>query len=257
MSMEHGLCRLCEEFLDLCNSHALPDSAFRRLLREGDGKAISLVDDKDTPVRYSSDSWGANLLCSPCEDKLNRAYDEYGIGVLTGQKCSVHRVDSGVTFRNVDRQRFRMFFLSLLWRASISHHENYRNIDLPHNWERELHVALQSSSKVRSSVFTVAIYRLRDSTPGGFSFESLRSLIAAPFGRSFDRFISICFVIYGFFVEVFLPRLPVRFSYRPGVLAGNRPVFLAPYLEIMDVPELVSLMVSGLRKHEHGLSTVG
>ncbi len=257
MSMEHGLCRLCEEFRDLCNSHALPDSAFRRLLREGDGKAISLVDDKDTPVRYSSDSWGANLLCLSCEDKLNRAYDEYGIGVLTGQKCSVQRVDSGVTFRNIDRPRFRMFFLSLLWRASISHHENYRNIDLPHTWGRELHAALRSGSKVRSSVFAVTIYRLCDSTRGGFSSDSLRSLIAAPFGRAFESFISICIVIYGFFVEVFLPRLPTRFSRRPGVLAGNTSVFLAPYLEIMDVPELVSLMVSGLRKHEHRLSNVG
>jgi hypothetical protein len=188
---------------------------------------------------------------------LNSSYDEYGIGVLTGQKCSVQRGDSGVTFRKIDRQRFRMFFLSLLWRASISHHENYRNIDLPHNWENELHAALQSASKVRSSVFTVAIYRLRDSTAGGFSVDGLRSLIAAPFGRAFDRSISICFVIYGFFVEVFLPRLPARFSYQPGVLAGNTPVFFAPYLEIMDVPELVSLMVSGLRKHEQGLSSLG
>lgn len=257
MSMEHGLCKLCEEFRDLCYSHALPDSAFRHLLREGAGKAISIVDDIDTPVRYSSDTWGANLLCSSCEDKLNRAYDDYGIGVLKGQKCSVQRGEAGVSFRGVDRKRFRMFFLSLLWRASVSHHENYRNIDLPPIWERELHTALQTGSNVRGSVLTVATYRLRDSTPGGFSFDSLRTIIAAPFGRSFDRFISICFVINGFLVEVFLPRLPAHFSHRPGVLAGDTPVFLAPYLEIMDVPELVSLMVGGLRKHEHGLSTVG
>lgn len=250
-------CRLCGEFRDLCNSHALPDSAFRRLLREGDGKAVSLMDDKDTPVRYSSDSWGAKLLCSSCEDKLNQAYDKFGIGVLTGQKCSVLRGNSGVTFRSIDRQRFRMFFLSLVWRISISDHENYQNIKLPHNWEQILRAALQSGSKVRSSEFTVTIYRLRDSTPEGFSFDDLRGLIPSPFGRAFDRVISICFVIYGFFVEIFLPRLPARLSNRPGVLTGNMSVFFTPYLEIMDVPELVSLMASGLRKHNHGLSTVG
>jgi hypothetical protein len=225
-------------------------------LREGSGKSIVLTDDGKTPIHYSSDSWGVNLLCRECEDKLNRTYDEYGVGVLRGQKCAVQRGTAGVTFTGIDRQRFRMFFLSLLWRVSVSHHECYRNIDLPDVWERELHVALRAATKVRGSIFTVAVYRLRDSTEGGFSNDGLRSFVAAPFGRSYGDFLSVCLVFFGFLVEIFLPRLPSRFCNRNGALIGKSPVFLVPYYEIMDVPELVSLMARGLQKHECGLSKV-
>jgi hypothetical protein len=251
-------CRLCEEQRELCLSHALPESAFRLALRECSGKAITITGDEATPVQYSSDTWDVGLLCSACEDKLNKGYDAYGIAVLKGHVGEVRRNDLGITFSGIDRQRLRMFCLSVLWRVSVSHHNSYSNIDLPFQWEQELHRALQQGSKVRGSMYTVAIYRLRDSTPEGFSYESLRSLVTAPFARRFkEGFISVCFVFFGFLIEIFLPKLPQRFMKRPSVLTGSNPVFMAPFQEILEVPELLNLMVTGLHKHETGLSRVG
>ena len=258
MGADHDFCRLCEEQKELCNSHALPDSAFRLALKECSGKAIAITDDEATPVQYSSDTWGADLLCSICEDKLNKRYDAYGVGVLKGHIGTVRRNDFGVTFSGIDRQRLRMFCLSVLWRASVSHHDCYRNINLPSSLEGELHRALQQGTNVRGSMYAVAIYRLRDSTPDGFSYENLRSLVTAPFARNFkEGFISVCFVFFGFLVEIFLPRLPLRFMARPGVLSGSSPVFMVPFQEILEVPELLKLMFRGLQKHENGLSRVG
>lgn len=258
MSTTCGVCQLCEEQRELCFSHALPDSAFRLSLRECSGKAIAITDDEATPVQFSSDTWGVELLCSVCEDTLNKAYDSYGIGVLKGHVGTVRRGEYGVTFTAVDRPRLRMFFLSVLWRVSISHHDCYSNIELPYQWESELHRALQQGVRVRGSMFPVVLYRLRDSTPDGFSYESLRSLITAPFARKFrNGLVSICFVFFGFLVEIFLPKLPAKLMHRPGILTGHNPVFLAPFLEILEIPELLKLMVRGLHKHENGLSKVG
>lgn len=255
--MRYGTCRLCRNEGDLCESHALPHSQFNYVLQKSQGKAIVVTDDEATPVQYSSDTWGADLLCSACEGKLNRQYDSYALGVFRGHIGSSKRGTAGVTFTNIDRKRLRMFFLSVLWRISISSHESYSNIDLPYKWEDELHAALLHNRQVPSSSFTVAVYRLYDSTATrGFTHEDLRSFIMAPFARKYENFTSICFPFLGFFVETFLPRLPKQFHRRSGVLAGTSPVFLAPYQEVLAVPEITAILVRGLQKHEQGLSQV-
>ena len=256
--MINGHCKLCHQFRPLCDSHALPDSAFKYIFRNSEGKAIVVIDDEKTPAQYSSDSWDVPLLCVECEGKLNEQYDSYGIAVFRGQVGVSTRLADGIHFSGIDRQRLRMFFLSILWRISISPHESYGNIDLPVEWEDALHNALEHDKKLPSSVFTVAVYRLKDSSPTkGFTNETLRSFITAPFARQFSGFKSVCFLFFGFMVEVFLPKLPSAFKGRAGVLVGNSPVFLSPYQEILDIPEIMHLLVRALSKHRSGLTKVG
>jgi hypothetical protein len=235
----------------------VPDSAFKYIFRRSEGKAIVVVDDAATPAHYSSDSWDVPLLCLECERKLNAQYDGYGIGVFRGAVGASARLDAGVRFSGIDRQRLRMFFLSILWRVSVSSHESYGKIDLPVEWEDQLHESLQRGTNLPASAFTVAVYRLADSSgPKGFSNETLRNFIAAPFARRYPTFVSICFLFLGFMVEIFLPKLPAQHKGQPSVLVGNSPIFLAPYQEILKVPEIMNLFVHGLAKHLSGLSTV-
>ena len=254
-----GLCKLCEVRKELCLSHSLPASAFNYIFSRpsASGKAVAVTNDAGTPVDYSSDSWDVYLLCGTCERYLNEAYDSYGIGVFKGEQCTVQRNDYGVTFSGVNRQRLRMFVLSLLWRVSVSTHPAYSNIDLPCEWERELHAALQSRASVRSSVFTVGVYRLRESSGiPSLSMNNLRSMVLAPFARDFQVCISVCFLLFGFLIEVFLPRLPRKGTRTIGALSGTSPVFLAPYQEVAAFPELLALLIAGIEKHEAGLSRV-
>lgn len=251
------ICRLCSKAGELCESHALPQSQFNYVLRKSEGKAIVVTDDEQTPWHFSSDTWGADVLCSACEGMLNRQYDSYALGVFRGRIASSQRGRYGVTFTNVDRKRLRMFFLSVLWRISIWHHTSYANVDLPYLWEHALHEALVRGRQVANSRFTVSIYRLRDSTAiRGFTHDSLRDFIMAPFARKHENFTSICFPFFGFLVETFLPRPPKSISSRRGVLAGASPVFMAPYQEVLAVPEIMAVLVRGLQKHELGLSRV-
>jgi hypothetical protein len=255
--MRTGICHLCRSPTELCRSHALPKSLFKELTRNFGGKAIAITDDATTLIQYSSDTWDRHLLCAACEDKLNKSYDEYGMAVLRGRLASLRRGETGMTFQSIDRQRLRMFFLSILWRISVSSHHSYSNIDLPSHWQAELHEALLKGKRVASSRFHVAIYRLRDTTPSqGFSEEDLESIVMAPFARGYNCFISVCYLFHGFFVETFLPRLPKQEVGKPGVLTGTGEVFMTPYLEVLDVPEVMILFAQGLRKHETGLSRI-
>ena len=256
-SMKQGFCRLCQQIKPLCNSHALPDSAFKLIFRNSDGKAIVAVDDARTPLHYSSDSWDTPLLCLQCERDLNERYDSYGIAVFRGKIGKSTRTDNGVCFQVVDRRRLKMFFLSILWRISISPHDCYFNIDLPHEWEDALHAALRTGKNVPSSVFHVGVYKLNDTTgPKGFTHEHLRSFVVAPFARQYTGFKSVCFLFFGFLIEIFLPAIPKEFRSRNGLLTGASPTFMAPYQEFDLVPEIMDMLVRALAKHKSGLSAL-
>lgn len=247
--MHSGVCSLCLEHRPLCNSHALPNSMFNYVLRQNSGKAIVITDDESTPAHNSADTWDVELLCSQCETHLNTKYDAYGIAVFRGHKGRVHVNSDGVDLLNVEQRRLRMFFLSVLWRISVSTHPSYSNIDLPFQWEDDLRRALALGRSIPDSRYTVALYKMRDSTPtGGFSNELLRSFIAAPFARDYGSFISVCFPFLSFFVETFLPRVPPKYARRPGVLQGRSPVVSVPYVEVLDIPEIMDVLVNGLRK---------
>jgi hypothetical protein len=255
--MRDGICKLCLEYRPLCDSHALPNSLFNYILRKNDGKAVVIADDANTPVQFSSDTWDVELLCVDCERSMNEKYDAYGLAVFRGHEGAALRESEGVRLVRIDRKRLRMFFLSVLWRISVSSHPNYSNIDLPVPWEEDLRSAFHNGRPIHDSRYTVAVYKMRDTTPeGGFSNEDLRGFIMAPFGRRYDSFISVCFPFLGFFVETFFPKVPERFAKRRGVLHGRSPVFLAPYVEVLDVPEVMQLLVRGLEKHRAGLSRV-
>jgi hypothetical protein len=249
LSLHSGLCRLCLSHKPLCDSHALPNSLFNYILRRNSGKAIVITDDATSPAHHSSDTWDVELLCEACERRLNRKYDAYGMAVFRGHEGSVRAHSGGVDLLHVDRRRLRMFFLSVLWRISVSSHPNYSNIDLPHLWEEDLRNALNTECSIPDSRYTVALYKMRDSTPvSGFSNEDLRGFIAAPFGRSYGEFISVCFPFLGFFVEIFFPKVPAQYAKRPSIICGRSTVLSVPYIEVLDIPEIMRTLVSALRK---------
>ncbi|TOM85844.1 hypothetical protein CGH68_20855, partial [Vibrio parahaemolyticus] len=74
-------CQLCLCKSELCNSHAIPDSVFRSLFKQGNGQAIELSSGELIPNRKSQDSWATDQLCSGCEVKLNITYDQYGLNL--------------------------------------------------------------------------------------------------------------------------------------------------------------------------------
>lgn len=253
-----GICRLCLKRGELCDSHALPNSVFKYIFRKSQGKAIVLTGDSNTAIQNSSDSWSQSLLCYACEGKLNKNFDQYGISVFRGNQGQTKIQDEGIAFRNIDKVRLKGFFLSLLWRISISQHANYSNINLPYALEEELREALMEERKFRGSLSTVAIYRLRDSTKiDDFSQEGLREFVMSPFGREYTNGpISVCFLFFGYFIEIFISKIPAKYLSRPGVIAGDTPILLAPYLEFLEVPEILLILTNAVKKHQDGNSVV-
>ncbi len=257
MSVDKSTCRLCRELKELKRSHILPDALFRSIKRQNSGKLISFDDSKYTSVKYSSDSWWEYLLCSDCEGIIS-GYEKYGLEMLRRiPKNMVHSPGRGLTIRNVDYPKFKLFATSLLWRAAVSDHDAFAKVVLPDLLAEEARSSLISSRPLSPFKLGCTIVRLIDQTSeskGGFSETAIKQLTISPIPRIRSRYVSFIFVIEGYLLEFFAPSIPLNESARQGFLK-NAKVLYIPNKNIFEIEELVNIMVSGYRKADLGMVT--
>ncbi|EHU0376614.1 hypothetical protein KY018_003463 [Vibrio cholerae] len=253
-------CQLCCRKRELCNSHAIPDSVFRSLFKKGSGQAVELSSKESTPNRMSQDSWATDLLCSSCEEKLNNNYDQYGLNLLRGKIGEVQKDSEGVHFSNIDTLKFKSFILSVFWRGAISEHENYRTIEVSPYFLELIRSTLIRSSNVSKGSCTVIIQRLTDTKGVGFTESNLRELVVSPFPRTYEAqgklYSSISMIFLGFNFEIFLNPINNDQKITKFALGSNKENYTAPFVEIMDISEVLNLFACGLRKEKQGLSNV-
>ena len=254
-------CKLCCIKSELCNSHAIPDSVFRSLFKKGNGQAIELSSKELVPNRRSQDSWATDQLCSNCEMKLNINYDQYGLNLLRGKVGNIKKGNEGVHVSDIDTLKFKSFVLSVFWRGAVSEHENYRTIKVSPRFLELIRSSLVRSTNVSKNSCTVVVQRLVDTTKeGGFSESNLRELVVSPFPRTYEvrgqLYSSITMLFLGFCFEIFLSPIRTGDKVSKFALGSSKTNYTFSYLEIMEIPEVLDLMVRGLRKENQGLSHV-
>jgi hypothetical protein len=253
--MGYGRCHLCEQVTLLCDSHAIPNAQFRPLLSEGNGSAISFVDDANTPISRSSDSWSAEQFCADCESLLNKEYDCYGISVFKAKAGRVVRMKSAISIQNIDTARFRSFLLSVLWRMAISPHPSYLNARLPDIAKEELRQCFAKRGRFPSSRLHVTLERLHDSTAeGAIPSEQFRNVVISPFLRTHERHYAVCFVLFGFLVQVHVPAMPRTARKLSWAIDQRSSTVFAPHLEFTNFPEFFSAAVRAVAKEMRGQS---
>lgn len=154
----HGNCELCKSSKPIMRSHAIPDSIFKRIFRENNGKGILLTLD-DAEIDYSSDSWWEHQLCTDCESLLNDNYEKYALQVLRGTKGNFSKQDEGLSFKEINLHKLTIFFISILWRTSVSNHQAYSSIRLGDYINEYLRSSILHDKKLISANITVKISR--------------------------------------------------------------------------------------------------
>lgn len=128
-------CKLCEKDKKLIKAHIIP-KAFFRALRVGD-KPAPLVDvspSADADVKRSPIGvYDMDLVCSGCES-LFGDWDAYGQSVILNIDERVELKNDGKIVadivKNYDYDKLKLFFISLLWRASASQEKYYSQVEL-------------------------------------------------------------------------------------------------------------------------------
>lgn len=127
-------CKLCNKDKTLIKAHAIPEAFFRQL-RKGEiaPKILSNIPGvhaKKSPIGV----YDSAILCQACEDKF-AAWDDYGTKTLINKIDTYPLVTedkNAIACRkeHYDYRKLKLFFISVLWRASVSTHDFYSGVKL-------------------------------------------------------------------------------------------------------------------------------
>lgn len=121
------VCRLCGSLSELQESHIIPKSIFK-LARDKklNNRFIELHNKKDNVIQDGPKEY---LLCENCEGKISRN-EKYFKEAIHLNRHETDKAHDGkkLLIKGLDYKRIKLFFLSLLWRASISSKLEFENV---------------------------------------------------------------------------------------------------------------------------------
>ena len=130
-------CTLClKDGVSLCNSHVFPEFLYKEIYEDDKHIYYALSTNPDERVGKRRSGIYERLLCRECESKIQR-YEDYAAKVLYGgTRIGIQRYPEMLVISSLDYNRFKLFQLSLLWRAGVSKRKEFRGTDIGVHTER-------------------------------------------------------------------------------------------------------------------------
>jgi len=127
-------CRLCNKNIPLRESHIFSEWLYRPLY---DDNHQFFVLSTDENKRRGTRPKGIyeRLLCHDCELRFSR-WEGYARNVFFELPLKVIEDNRAVVFSGLNYDSFKLFQMSLIWRASIARRPEVHRIDLGHHTER-------------------------------------------------------------------------------------------------------------------------
>ena len=144
--MKTGQCKLCLTEKELCKkSHIIPDFMYKEIYDE----KHSLISFKTHTLHSGqivfNGAYEKDILCEDCDNNLIGGFENYASRVLYGGKIPVSIKNfikpDGLEFsqaQGVDYIKFKLFLLSVLWRASISSNDFFSSVSLGSLYEEKI-----------------------------------------------------------------------------------------------------------------------
>jgi len=224
--MKKGICKLCLQEKELCReSHIIPGFHYKFLY--GSNNKLIYLNSQKAEVRYNSE-YESDILCKECEEGILGRLDDYAAKLIhnefptkslfrleqiDGKECSVLE-----NCPNYDYARFKLFLLSLLWRASIASRPFFRAIRLDSWVEENLRKMVLNSRPGEPEEYPcfINLPPLVPGPDGRFGFNTLHMPTMSPRCVKKDQ-LEICeFVIEGMHY-FFLVSKPGKWNVVPSV----------------------------------------
>jgi len=125
-------CKLCHQECELCDSHVIPEFLYSALYDE-EHKYYVVSNIHGKSARPFQKGLRERLLCAACETRFSR-WETYAANVLYNRdKARCQKVNDTILVDGLDYAQFKLFLLSLIWRAGVSSLPVFQQTDLgPH-----------------------------------------------------------------------------------------------------------------------------
>ena len=191
------ICALCKKNRELRNSHIFPEFLFKSFYGDKHRFITSSLDD-DKPPGYSQKGMSEKLLCGECETKFSR-YEKYVSELFAGNISSQPISKDSIKLYGLDYKKFKIFGLSILWRADISSLKMFNDVYLGTHREA-LRSLLYNEDPGHPLKYGFFLWALQES-----EFDP-RSLILAPTPHRVQGCITYRFVFGGFLWIYFISK---------------------------------------------------
>lgn len=132
-------CKFCNKEKPLVKSHVIPRSFYEISIfkEKAPNKTLSILSDYDhnNPIKRPVGIYDTKLFCSFCEKKF-MIYDDYAFKLLNEQKSNrkILNDQKGEMdvqyYESYDYQKLKLFFMSVLLRASLSEDFFFQKVDV-------------------------------------------------------------------------------------------------------------------------------
>ncbi len=131
--MNKGVCRFCGEEKELIKAHIIPRNFY-----------INYKQDKYRSVDLNTGKWeqkqcgvyDKNILCSDCDNGTFKKFDDEGYRILLQEYKNhiIKKCNNSILYcfkeNDFNYLLLRNFFISIIWRASVSSIEDFKSVDL-------------------------------------------------------------------------------------------------------------------------------
>ena len=205
------ICKLClKEKKLLKKSHIIPEFMYQEMFDENHQIYKVPINDTSKARKQFTGEYEKDILCSDCDSKIIGTFEDYASKVLYGGRVSKddkleltnYRNEHGVVhtlIENIKYREFKLFLLSILWRASISSREFFKNVNLGEH-EELLRTKIYEGDPMNSQDYPCVIATLRNDV------EYSKGLHIQPIQKSENSGIVVPFVISGTIYVFYIPQ---------------------------------------------------
>lgn len=130
---KQGYCKYCGKYTNLVKSHIIPRSFY---LDYKNQKYIAINAENKTQTQRQCGAYDKEILCEDCDNKIFGEFDKEAHRVLIekyenycvekNSECTLYHLKEN----DFNFKKLRKFFISILWRASVSKLPEFSNINL-------------------------------------------------------------------------------------------------------------------------------
>jgi hypothetical protein len=161
-----SLCKLCGRSAPLVQAHIIPESMYP--FESGRRQPLLKVpSNSDAPLGKSRvGEYDPELVCGPCEAKFSPC-DDYASRLLRKEPkpedcVYVDGEWRAYTIETYDYAKLKLFFVSLLWRASESTRTFFENVSVGPQHTAQLSEMIRNKDPGRPDEYSVCIVRFTD-----------------------------------------------------------------------------------------------
>jgi len=129
------LCQLCLKNENLCDSHIIPEFFYKPLYDDINRYLQFSTKPKIKNIYRQKGIW-EKFLCENCEKYFSRLEDYARRILFGGTEIEISQQRGKIVLTNLDYSKFKLFQLSLLWRAGASKRPEFSKVNLGHHQNR-------------------------------------------------------------------------------------------------------------------------